>query len=289
MSPDSLAAQHSQLLSEIRSKLIEFSGDRIVVVLAPASASELKLASSPYPHTGAFLGWVQHSELGWCGATAFIGYEEELDCCFEFRKLLRRAGGLLPALDTPVSEDGVRQLEPDAARWVSALTAKLGKADFHESPVRDVGVSVWVLKKAWSKSIALAESLGWDFSIKTPVRELLVTAPKSDWLKTGLPPDGWHKTPLCGLLKDIVLWAGTTPKTLRSKNGKRWHVTPWIGENDKTKPPTPYAIYFPTESQYATANQRRISPKPKANAQTQGGKGREGEKKGALPKKRPGK
>jgi len=251
MLPDLLATQRSELLAELRSKLVEYSGDRILVVLAPATASVLMAASAPYPHAGAFLGWIQHPELGWCGATAFIDDEKEEDCCFDFRKLLRRAGSLLSTLDVPVCEDGVRQSEPYAAKWVSTLTAEFGKVDFHESPVPDVGISIWILKKAWSKSIELAESLGWDSSVETTVREPMGNTPEKDWLKTGLPPDGWHKTPLCGYLMDIHKWADTSDKTLHDKNGKRWWVTAWTGKD------TPFAIYFPTPQQYGDAVKRR--------------------------------
>lgn len=110
------------------------------------------------------------------------------------------------------------------------------------------------------------------------VRAKSAVDPQSrSWLKSGLPPGGWHMTPLCGLLKEIVQWAGTTDKTLHAKNGKRWWVTEWTGKE------TPYAIFFPIPQQYGDAVNRRDNPKQSKPA---GENRRKSERTGAVVRKR---
>ncbi len=79
------------------------------------------------------------------------------------------------------------------------------------------------------------------------------------WLKRGLPPDGWHMTPLCGLLKQLAAWEKTTQVTLKAHNpkGVRWWIVSWGGKDDETGWRTPFAIYYPNVAKFTTANGRR--------------------------------
>lgn len=79
-------------------------------------------------------------------------------------------------------------------------------------------------------------------------------------LKTGLPPDGWHPTPLCGTLKKLAEWENTSTVTLKVHNqkGVRWRIVPWGGKDDETGWLTPFAIYYPSIEKFGTANKRRL-------------------------------
>ena len=91
-----------------------------------------------------------------------------------------------------------------------------------------------------------------------PIEEVLNA---SDWLKTGLPPDRWHKTPLCGTLKRLAEWEATSTVTLKKHNQKgiRWWIVSWGGKDDETGWLTPFAIYYPGDEKgkFGTANRRR--------------------------------
>ena len=121
-----------------------------------------------------------------------------------------------------------------------------------------------------------------------------VEPPSRSWLKTGMPPDGWHKTPLVGQMNQFAKWLGTTPKTLRANNGKTYWITEHIGCDPETKWPAPFAIYFQVFEKFSTVNAERRKeadeylkrpPTAKKKVQAKGAKGSRRKEKGAVSKK----
>ena len=82
---------------------------------------------------------------------------------------------------------------------------------------------------------------------------------KPRWLQVGSPPNGWHSKRICGLLKQLAEWEGTSQNTLKAHNpkGVRWWIIECGGTDDETGWPTPYAIYYPSEAKFLDANKRR--------------------------------
>lgn len=94
-----------------------------------------------------------------------------------------------------------------------------------------------------------------------PSREQQPTNANGSRLKTGLLPDGWHTTPLCGTLKKLAEWENTSTVTLNAHalKGVRWRIVPWGGKDDGTGWQTPFAIYYPGIEKFGTANKRYLA------------------------------
>ncbi len=111
---------------------------------------------------------------------------------------------------------------------------------------------------------------------------------KARWLQVGSPPNSWPSKRICGLLKQLAAWEGTSEKTLKAHNpkGVRWWIVECGGTDDETGWLTPYAIYYPSEAKFLDANKRR---REEIDLMKREENGREQKKPEVVSRKRPGK
>jgi hypothetical protein len=102
---------------------------------------------------------------------------------------------------------------------------------------------------------------------------------KEDWLQQGDPPEGWPRKRICGLLRQLAKWEGTSEKTLKAHNrkGVRWWIIECGGSDDETGSPTPFAIYYPSEAKFQSANSRRRADIDATKTETIGRKAKKSE------------